>query len=175
MNRSLILAVLMGACMTTGAAWAESGTINVSGALFGQNCRINGQTQLVSVNVPMPRVSTTALATAGATSGLSPFRIALTECTAGTYRLHFEANTNTNLKAGTLMNTAAKDAATNVEVQLLNDKLQPIHVVTQQNSPAVPVGEDGAGNLDYFARYIATGKATPGAFTSTVGFTLALN
>ncbi len=166
----------LGVVVSTGAQ-ADSGTIVVTGQLLGQNCRVNGSTQDqdIAVNVALPTVSRTALRTAGSTTGLRPFRIALTECPAGTYYMHFEANGNTNLEQGTLTNaTTGTNAATNVEVQLLNNSMQPIHIVTNRGSQALATTE-GAANFDYYMRYISRGNATAGAFSSRLGFTLAYN
>ncbi len=178
LNRTVAGAVwLLGQAAATGAL-ADSGTIVVTGQLHGQNCRINGNAQgsVVDVDVTLPTVSRTALSVAGSTAGLKRFSIALTECPAGTYSIYFEANpSTTNLQTGALVNTSTGGgAAANVEVQLLNDVMQPIHIVTNANSQSI-TAVDGAATFNYYMRYISLGGATAGAFTSRLGYTLAYN
>lgn len=178
LNRMIASAVWLLGLAAAMTALADSGTIVVTGQLLGQNCRINGNAQgsVVDVDVTLPTVNRTALSAAGSTAGLKKFTIALTECPAGSYSMYFEANPNTtNLQTGALLNTSTgASAATNVEVQLLNDAMQPIHIVTNANSQSI-TAVDGAATFDYYVRYISLGGATAGVFTSRLGYTLAYN
>lgn len=153
------------------AAYAADGTINITGNIVGTTCTINGGT--TNVDVALPPVSTTALAAAGQTAGSTPFRIALTNCSADQkVSTHFEAGPTVNQETGRLIVDAG--GAKNVEIGLLNDAHQPIvagAAHASQNSQEVDI-VGGVANLDYFARYEATGVAGAGAANSRVQYTL---
>ncbi|WP_226118695.1 fimbrial protein [Burkholderia sp. AU33545] len=162
------------------AAYASDGTITINGSVVASTCTINGGQGDVTVN--LPTVATTALASPGTVAGRTPFTLALTNCTTGNgsptkVGVAFEAGANVDLTTGRLKLNAGSEAApaaSNVQINVLNDQQQPIKVGFQgdQGSQMVAIGNDGSATLNYFAEYYATGAVTAGAANSKVQYSL---
>ncbi|CAE6868896.1 Major fimbrial subunit SMF-1 [Paraburkholderia nemoris] len=174
MKKTLLSTLLAAAsiAMLAPAAHAADGTITFNGSVVGTTCTINSGTPNFSVT--LPPVSTSALATAGATAGLTPFSIALTACSGGT------GNATAYLEPGPTVDTAtgqlivAAGGATNVEIGLLNSKNQPIvagAATGSQNTDLVSIAS-GSATLNMYAQYVAMGAATAGAANSTIQYTI---
>jgi major type 1 subunit fimbrin (pilin) len=170
------------ALMSMPTAHAADGTITVNGTVSNTTCSINGMANGSPANVTatLPTVTAGALATAGATAGISnpgDIALVLSGCSGPATKAvaRFENGTTVNQTSGNLVNQASASPATNVEVRLLNQKLQPINLVTNANNDIATNGaaiSAGAATLHYFAQYIATGKATAGAVNTTVQYTM---
>jgi len=157
---------------------APDGTITVNGQVLAQTCLVDGNAYGTADNktVQLPNVLSTALATTGATAGKTGFNIAITGCDLAlknvqTYFSGGDINGN-----GLLNNSsAATSVAGNVQVQLLNASGAAMDLsqanATAQNSQVVSL-TNGNATMSYFAQYIATGAASPGAVKSTVNFTM---
>lgn len=149
--------------------------INFTGKVTASSCTITSGTN-GTINVPLPTVSASELAASGAVQGRTPFFIELSACDGNEVSAYFN-NGSTVDANGRLINTATADAATNVGLQLLNSKAQPVLITapnadgTQTNSEWVKV-EDQAAKLAYAVEYYATGAATAGDLTSSVEYTL---
>ncbi|AZG06687.1 type 1 fimbrial protein [Pigmentiphaga sp. H8] len=168
-NRAIVAAVLGVAASFSGAAQANDGTVTINGLVTAQTCEVSGNGGGPNFTVTLPTVSTSALATAGATAGRTPFNIALTNCTpdSGNVGVYFEPDATVDAVTGRLTNTA-NDGAKNVQVGLLNADHSDIRLGAQesgQNLQYVPVA-GGSATLNYFAQYVATDKATAGAVTA---------
>ncbi|UGA40826.1 hypothetical protein JOS77_25345 [Chromobacterium haemolyticum] len=82
---------------------------------------------------------------------------------------HFEIGPTVDAATGNLKNAGA---ATNVEVQLLNNTLQAINLANNTNSQIVPISS-GTATLNYYAQYIATGGAAgAGAVNTSVQYSM---
>ena len=108
----------------TASAFAVDGTITINGQITDTTCTISVDGGSNDATVTLPTVSSTTLGAAGATAGATPFTISLSNCsgtslnTASTY---FEPGAYVDSTTGRLnIDSAAADAATNVQVQLLN-------------------------------------------------------
>lgn len=175
--------MLAGIAVTSQAAFAEDGRITFSGNVTAQTCTINGNgSGSKDFTVALPTVSTSLLATVGATAGATPFNISLTACTPTTgtnavkaVHAYFEAGPTIDTTTGNLI--LATGGASNVEIQLLNAADQSAVKLGQadasQNSKAVNVSTGGAATLQFYAQYYATGAATAGAANSSVMYTIA--
>jgi major type 1 subunit fimbrin (pilin) len=97
----------------------------------------------------------------------------VTECTAASAKTFFESGPTVDLATGNLTNQTTGGAKL-VQVELLNDQLRPINLVSNTNSQTAVV-TDGTGILNYYARYIATGAATAGQVNTSVRFSLQYN
>lgn len=179
MQTKLISALLLvGAATVSQVASAADGTITFNGSIAAQTCTINGNgSGSNNFNVPLPNVSTSALATAGQAAGSTPFNISLTACTpaSGNVHTYFEPGPTVNTATGNLI--VAPGGATNVEIRLLNKdaNLSPVKLGAadaSQNSKSVAISAAGTAMLEYYAEYYATGAATAGAATSSVMYSL---
>jgi major type 1 subunit fimbrin (pilin) len=170
------------ALMSMNQAHAADGTITINGAVSDTTCSINGIASGSAANVTatLPTVTAGALATAGATAGtsnLGDIKLSLTGCsgTATKAVARFENGATVDQSSGYLINQASASPATNVQVRLLNQNMQPINITTNANNDIVANGAAIAGNaatLNYFAQYYATGKATAGSVNTSVLYTM---
>ncbi|WP_416048462.1 fimbrial protein [Cupriavidus basilensis] len=179
--KTKILAITLataGLMTAAGSAQAADGTINFTGSVIASTCKINAGTN--DLAVVLPRVGTNSLAKAGATAGRTPFVLALTGCSVSKdaptkVAVSFEPGTSVNADTGRLKLQGA-DAASNVEIGILNDQSAPIKVgaaSADQNSQIVAIdGTTGAAKMSYAAEYTATGVATAGTANSFVQYTL---
>ncbi|WP_241026131.1 type 1 fimbrial protein [Burkholderia sp. Tr-20390] len=181
MRKNLISVMLASvSIVAASAAYASDGTITINGSVVSSTCKINGGQGDVTVN--LPKVATTALPAPGTVAGRTPFTLALTNCTTGNGNptkvgVAFEAGANVDQATGRLTldaGTEAAPAASNVEINVLNDRQQPIKVGFQgdQGSQMVAIGGDGSATLNYFAEYYANGAVTAGAANSKVQYSL---
>ncbi|MFM0730245.1 fimbrial protein [Paraburkholderia sediminicola] len=163
-------------------AHAADGTISITGTLSNTTCSINGKASgtAADMSVTLPTVSAGALSTAGAvagTSGPTGITMALTGCTGAATKAvaTFENGSTVDQTNGYLTNQALSSPATKVEVRLLNASMQPINIVTGLNNDIAGNGATittGSANLNYFAQYYATGKATAGPVSTSVQYTM---
>jgi major type 1 subunit fimbrin (pilin) len=162
-------------------AQASDGTITFTGSLSDTTCSINGNAAGTPANIPnvsLPEVSASVLGTAGATAGRTqPIVLALTGCsgTATKAVAFFESGPTVDQSNGYLKNQAATSPATNVEVRLLNASFQPINITSGLNNDMAANGATitgGAATLNYYGEYYATGKATSGAVSTSVNYTM---
>ncbi|WP_195440283.1 fimbrial protein [Klebsiella oxytoca] len=179
MNKKIIaMGVIIGLSSAT-SAFAVDGTITFNGQITDTTCTISVDGGSNDATVKLPTVSTGTLASAGATAGATPFTISLSNCsgtslnTASTY---FEPGTYVDSTTGRLnIDSTASDAATNVQVQLLNADRNPIvagaSVANGQNDIPVDISS-GSGMLNYYAQYYATGASTAGSVTTQVDYTM---
>jgi major type 1 subunit fimbrin (pilin) len=164
---------------------AFDGTITITGQVTAQTCTISGNGGGSSFTVTLPKVSTTSLSTSGATAGTTPFTISLTNCSpnSGAVSTDFEAGPTLDAATGNLTNQATAtttgsgtaavttNAATNVEIGLLNYDSSAVTVGSAAPSKSVPI-TTGSATLKYFARYVATGAVTAGPVSTTVTYSL---
>lgn len=161
------------------SAFAADGTITINGQITNTTCSVSVNGGNNDATVTLPTVSASSLAVAGATAGMTPFTISLSKCsgtslkTASTY---FEPGSYVDSTTGRLnIDSAVQNAATHVQVQLLNASRNAIVAgATADNSQNnIPVDiSSGNGKLNYFAQYYATGTATAGSVTTQVDYTM---
>ncbi|MDO1528616.1 fimbrial protein [Fulvimonas sp. R45] len=166
------------------AARAADGTITFNGDITGQTCDINGNgTGGKDFTVTLPTVSKSTLASAGSWAGRTPFTIGLSNCSPanGNVSTYFEPGTSVDLATGQLIVDSGANAATNVELALLNGDTSQIHVgattagADSSGSESVALSS-GAATLNYYVQYVAyNGAATEGSVASRVNYTLVYN
>ncbi|MEB8290185.1 type 1 fimbrial protein [Klebsiella michiganensis] len=172
------LALLVTSAFTT-SALAVDGTITINGKITDTTCTISVDGGSKDATVTLPTVSASTLSANGQTAGATPFKISLSDCsgtsmnTASTY---FEPGAYVDNVTGRLnIDTTASDAATNVQVELLNAERNAIvagaSVANGQNDIPVDIS-GGSGTLNYFAQYHATGAAGAGSVTTQVDYTM---
>lgn len=178
MKKLLLVAATAAGLVSVAPAFAADGTITVTGTVAANTCRIAG-TSGTNVNVALPSVPTTALAAAGETAATTPFAINVSGCTGGTSaQAFFEPSASIDPTTHGLRNSTAAGSASNVQVKLLNSDLTQIQLAGvrgAQASQSVVTDTNGAGTLNYYAQYYATGAATPGSVNTSVQFTMVYN
>jgi len=176
---ALSAAALLMSSAFAASAFAADGTITFNGKITDTTCTISVDGGNKDATVTLPTVSASTLAAIGATAGATPFTISLSNCsgtsltTASTY---FEPGAYVDSTTGRLnIDSTAEDAATLVQVQLLNADRNPIIAGTSvsngQNDIPVDISS-GSGTLNYFAQYYATGASTAGSVTTQVDYTM---
>jgi len=163
-------------------AQASDGTITFTGSLSDTTCSINGVAAGSPADIPnvtLPEVSASVLGTAGATAGRlsTPITLALTGCSGSATKAvaYFESGPTIDQGNGYLKNMASASPATNVEVRLLNAVFQPINIAKGSHNDIASNGATitaGNATLNYYGEYYATGKATAGAVSTSVNYTM---
>jgi len=175
--KQFVRAALASVLVTTPVLSMAAGTIKFTGTVTDQTCKVNVGGEKDHV-VKLPTVSKSQLAVAGATAGITPFKIFVTDCTpAGT-----DIAINTVFSGATLtdnQNLQNAGTAGNVEVQLLTgagagDQVIPLTSVTHVAGLSVATGQTGA-EYEFAARYFAAGAATAGSVEATVNYDITYN
>lgn len=170
---AILLATLAG--LQAGGAHAADGTVKVTGLIGAATCVITGTTGS-DVLVVLPTVAGMSLSNAGQVAGITPFSIALSHCNGTTAQTHFELSNTIDQASGNLYNAGS---ATGVEVQLLNADLQPINLLTNDNSQTIDLvgtSPNKTGLLNYYAQYIAVaGGASAGSVKASVQYSMIYN
>ncbi|MCL4636926.1 fimbrial protein [Burkholderia sp.] len=177
LKRSAIPFLLVAAGVAfSSAAHASDGTINFNGKVIASTCSVEGGSDLT---VPLPPVSTTALAEVGSVAARSAFSLALKGCTTGDDNpvkvgVIFENGTNVDRSSGRLTIDAGDKAAEGVQINVLDDqqKLVPIGAQTPASTQLATIGSDGTAKLDYFAEYYASGAVKASDVNSRVEYSL---
>ncbi len=170
MNKTLLstalVAVIAAAAFVPAAHAANSGTINISGMVIADTCKVdvNG-----GATVALPTATTAQLGTVGATFGDTNFNVNLTDCDALVSSASM-AFSGSNIDTNGNLNNAAAGGST-AQVQLLTGG-NVINMNTQDNAPTIAVNA-GSGSVAMSARYYAkTAATTAGLVQSSVSFTL---
>lgn len=163
----------------TASALAVDGTITINGKITDTTCTISVDGGSNDATVTLPTVSASTLSASGQTAGATPFNISLSGCSGTSLNMastYFEPGAYVDSVTGRLnIDTTASDAATNVQVELLNSDRNAIvagaSMANGQNDIPVDIS-GGNGILNYFAQYHATGTATAGSVTTQVDYTM---
>lgn len=180
---ALIASLGVAAIAPKTAQAAADGTINFSGQIVAQTCKINGAafgTPTTLPTVTLPWVFAPVLATSGNVAGATNFSIAVTGCdpTVKKVQAQFSSTGGTiDTATNNLKITTGTGNATNVQLQLLNGDDSSAILLGQttaaaQNSHVVNLDASGAATMPYIVQYKSTGVATAGNVTSSVQFTM---
>ncbi|POA97769.1 fimbrial protein [Chromobacterium sinusclupearum] len=170
--KQIVTAALIGLGLYSSAAMAADGQITVTGNIVAQTCNIAGNSGQ-NVTVTLPTVGAASLAAKGQTSGATPFAITLSNCPSAlkNAQTRFEVGPTVNATTGNLLNATGSGAASNVEVQLLNNSFNAINLSNNANSQVVPISSGGA-SMAYYAQYYATGAAGAGSVNTSVQYSM---
>ncbi|WP_158780623.1 fimbrial protein [Pantoea sp. BAV 3049] len=178
---ALALGMMASSSFVYAAGEVTQGTVEFNGELINETCSIDADSQAIVVT--LPTLSTTTLASPGATGGSKLFDINVSGCPTGTdagitqVAAHFEAigGTGTNATTGNLTNvysgTTADPAAGNVEVRLYNSNEEPLAL--GQTGDAATISSTGTATMRYYGGYYATAATTAGKVNAKAQFTLA--
>jgi len=177
---AFVSASVMSVLFASQAFAFSDNTVTFQGEVTSETCSVTINGNSAKPIVLLPTVNASALAAAGSTAGQATFDIGVTGCTgnataATTINSVFTGNSVST--AGNLSNVASTDAATNVEVQILDTASKAIDFTS---------GFTGAGDLTlaagaksatatYTAQYYATGEATAGAVEATMQYAVSYN
>lgn len=162
---------------TPAASQATSGNLTVKGFVYSNTCYLAADS--VNKVVELASVKANELDGAGKTAKAKAFNINLQGCPAvyvnavkqqkQNVAITFDNDSQAVTTAGNLKNTLA-DGAKNVDIQLLDESSQPIHL---KNKPVVAKALS-AGNVSFAlkAQYYATGVAEPGDIETQVPFSI---
>ncbi|WP_334043053.1 fimbrial protein [Burkholderia ambifaria] len=186
----LMMSIFGFACVAANTAHASDGTINFTGSIVASTCKINGGNN--DLTVALPRASANQLTAVGATAGRTPFTLTLSGCATDQkvgenavpapvkkVSIAFEPGPNVDLATGRLKLTGT-DAASGVQIAILNDKYEPIKVGAEssaQGAQTVDIdtaaGGTGTATLQFAAQYVATSATvTGGSANSSVTYSL---
>lgn len=177
MKKLLLVAAAAAGLVSIAPAFAADGTITVTGTVTANTCRVAG-TSGTNVTVALPAVPATSLAAAGQTAATTPFAINVSGCTSGARAQAFFEPSSLIDPTTNGLRMASGATATNVQVKLLNADLSQIQLAGVRGSQAsqqITTDTSGAGTLNYFAQYYATGAATAGSVNTNVQFTMIYN
>ena len=157
------------------AATPQNGVVNITGKVTETSCVLG--TSAASVTVKLPPVDKDLLSAAQSNAGRGGFSLSVTGCSNGVkVSAAFVPNSNVDAH-GNLKNTAASDAASNVQVQVLDKNHQPININTDDATTQLARAETVSGatpvNLQYYLQYYSqAGGAGAGAVAATANFQL---
>ena len=187
-KQALIVALLAASGFASTSAFAADGTINITGAIQGMTCTIGGGTGTTptgggNFGVELITVQTSALASAGQVAAAKPFSIQLgtdgtAPCPVGTRAavLYEATSPLINPVTGNLMNAAATDPATNVEVQIVDMTTNTAMNLASGDLSAEVTTTGPTTQLPFAAQYIATGgAATAGNVETSVQYSVQFN
>ncbi|HBE9177233.1 TPA: type 1 fimbrial protein [Serratia fonticola] len=155
-------------------AFAYDAQINITGELTESTCLINGASSPAVKNVTLPTLSKSALTGAGSWAGRVPVTFELSGCDVGTTGATATFENGPNISAeGNMKNLASTNAATNVEVQLLDAAGTALNLASDTVTTSI-VGEEGT--LKFFAQYYSKdGGASAGQVVSHVELSMNYN
>ncbi|AZE72376.1 hypothetical protein C4K00_2147 [Pseudomonas synxantha] len=146
---------------------AQTGQINITGRVIETSCVLDASS--TNVNVVLPTVDKSQLASAQSATGRTGFTLQVTDCPEDAkVSAAFLPDANVN-PYGNLVNNAANKAS-NVEVQLLDQNHTAININTDDDASQAlrAVDINGKGSLQYFAQYFSQEGSAGGGDVSVM-------
>ncbi|MGK3143616.1 fimbrial protein [Pantoea sp. C2G6] len=177
---AFLSASVMSVLFASQAFAASDNTVTFQGEVTSETCSVTINGNSVKPIVLLPSVNASELAASGNTAGQATFDIGVTGCTGTTENATTISSVfvgNSVSTAGNLSNVAATDAASNVEVQILDTASKTIDFTSPFNGAgdlSLKAGDTSA-SATYTAQYYATGAATAGAVEATMQYAVSYN
>ncbi|MFT2798415.1 MULTISPECIES: fimbrial protein [Serratia] len=167
------IAILVSSLVLSSAVLADN-TIKFQGEVADQTCDISINGNASTPLILLPTVSTTALATSGATAGQTPFTIGLTGCTASASTVAIKTVfVGNNLTAdGRMGNTGT---AGKVSLQLVDPAAPtvPLDLTGQTGATGLSLAANAtSATYDFAVEYYSEGTATPGSVLGSVQYSV---
>lgn len=172
----------------TQLAHAGDGQITVTGTVVSSTCKINGITQngttVSNMSISLGTVPAANFAEAGKVGNVvtgattQGFNVALTGCPiASTVSLVLDGSGSVDTATRSFKNTATTGAATNMNAQILNAEAGASTVLFPSSGTGITKTTDASGNANFLlgARFLSTGTATAGSFSTVAGFSVVYN
>ncbi|MGU3525044.1 fimbrial protein [Enterobacteriaceae bacterium C23F] len=179
MKKLIVVSALALLCASQAYAYSDN-TITFQGDVTSETCSVTINGNSAKPVVLLPSVNASSLAASGQTAGQTTFDIGVTGCT-GNSSAETKVSTvfvgNSVATTGDLSNVATTDAATNVNIQILDTADTAIDFnspFTADGDLTLAAGETSA-SATYTAQYVATGVATAGAVESTLQYAVSYN
>ncbi len=149
----------------------NGGTVHFKGEVVNAACAVNMNS--VDQTVLLGQVRSATLGSDGKTSGSVGFTIQLDDCDLTTgptqsAKIIFSGTPVTGKTNVLALQNSASGAATNVGIQILDSKGQPVELNSDAASEYTLT--DGTNKIPFQARYYATGKSTPGIANADATF-----
>lgn len=169
-----IIAIMVGSSLFggfMGAANAADGTINFSGSLTADACKVDTTSQ--NQTVTLGNVATTAFAAKGDKASPTKFDLKLTDCPATVSSTVVKFDGTADAADSSLLALNSDATASGVGIEIANDA--GVAIPLHQASEAFPLVE-GANTLNFVARYKSDADAVvAGTANSVSQFTLNYN
>jgi len=168
------IAIIVSALTMNNMAQAADGNIEFTGAIVSNSCKVTGTGSSDSnFGVTLGKVHTNALKNSGVTAAPTPFTIKLSDCVSVTSAsVTFDGTLDSNNKS-LLKLSPVTDAATFVGIGIYESNSSTL--IPLLNKSATKTLINGAANLEFVAKYVATGTATPGVANASATFTVNYN
>ena len=185
-NKIALATALVLGLGAAGSASAETGLITFTGSVTDSTCAVSGGTGTdggtTNFTVALDAAPATSLAAAGSTAARKDFQIIFSNgnggaCAAALTSVDFSyssssPNVNTNGRLRNIL-TAAQQAATNVDLQIL-DGTTPLNL-TLGTVKRIALSTTGPTTTTYGVQYFATGQSTVGGVRSNVIYNAVYN
>lgn len=153
------------------ATTVNGGTVHFKGEVVNAACAVNMNS--VDQTVLLGQVRSATLGSDGKTSGSVGFTIQLDDCDLTTgptqsAKIIFSGTPVTGKTNVLALQNSASGAATNVGIQILDSKGQPVELNSDAASEYTLT--DGTNKIPFQARYYATGQATAGIANADATF-----
>ncbi|MBV6694008.1 fimbrial protein [Serratia quinivorans] len=155
--------------LLTSLSATAAGDLHFGGRSAPVTCTLANE----NTTVQLPSINTSELNTAGTVAGATPFQIALTCDDTGGYVIYtaFDITSDVDSATGNLIIATGTQAATNVQVQILNEDRTAVNLADGgQTTQDADLGY--SISWTYYAQYYATGQATSGSVSAYVTFTI---
>ncbi|QIP90103.1 Fimbrial protein precursor [Serratia fonticola] len=167
------IAILVSSLVLSSAVLADN-TIKFQGEVADQTCDISINGNASAPLILLPTVSTSSLATSGATAGQTPFTIGLTGCTASASTVAIKTVfVGNNLTAdGRMGNTGT---AGKVSLQLVDPAAPtvPLDLTGQTGATGLSLAASAtSASYDFAVEYYSEGTATPGSVLGSVQYSV---
>ncbi|WP_321158367.1 fimbrial protein, partial [Providencia stuartii] len=157
--------------VTTSPAVFASGTIEFTGEITDLACAVDSSSQ--NLTVDLGKVSSKSLATAGQVAGLKDFTIKLIDCPANAKVTVRFGGTRDNNDRDILQIAQTTGQATQVGIALFEkDATTQIKLFDDSKLVEFTNAAGDSVELDYVARYKATGTATAGSANGTAIYSI---
>lgn len=185
MNKFSFAATLV-AVFLAQSAYAGDGQITVTGTVTSSTCKINGTTQngttVSNLTIPLGTVSAANFAESGkvgnvVTGSTGEFNVLLTACpSASTVSLVLDGTGAIDGNTNSYKNTAT-GGASNMNAQIVNAEGGANTVLSPSNGSGITKTTSASGDANFLlgARFLSTGVASAGAFTTVAGFSVVYN
>jgi len=166
------IAIIASALTMGNMAQAADGNIEFTGDIVANSCKVTG-TSGVNVGVDLGKVNVDALKTSGAYAAPTPFTIKLSDCASVNSASVTFDGTLDSVNHSLLKLSHTGNVAKNVAVGIYEaDSSTLIPLLTKSAAKTVI---DGAADLSFVAKYVATGKAEAGTANASATFTVKYN
>lgn len=156
----------------SGSAFAADGTINFTGKIIDDACKVDTS----SLNVPLGSVAKSSFGAAGASASPTRFTIKLKDCPASvtSASIHFDGPTD-SVNSKLLALTSGASVATNVGIGIYEQDSNTLIPIGSSAAP-VAIAQNTVNELNFIAKYVSTAATVvAGTANAVATFTISYN